>query len=347
MGLIIFIHEFGHFIAGKIIGLKVKEFMFGLPGPRIFSFRVGETEYGATALPFGGYVKFAGVESELQLEEDDEDKDTPPERKYDTQPRWKKAIIMFAGPFMNMVLPIFLIAIMLMFQGVPDRTNVIGEVVKAGPAAKAGLHAGDKIITVEGKKVKNWAQAVTIIKKKPGKEITIVAERNGKTQIFRPVLDNNKGEGFLGISQRLRTPLPHEALYQGFLTTLTIIKFMAVTLYVVITQKIGLLAKDSAGPVRIVYESAKIIQQNFWSYIWLLALISINIGIVNLLPIPPLDGGRLAILGIEGIKRGPINKKAVFAINAAGMALLLALMVYFVFSDIFKIIQGAPFPGGG
>ncbi|MHB8842066.1 MAG: site-2 protease family protein, partial [Candidatus Aquicultor sp.] len=92
--MIIFIHEFGHFIAGKIMGLKVKEFMFGLPGPRIFSFRIGETEYGATALPFGGYVKFAGVESELQMEEDEEDKDTPPERKYDTQPRWKKAIIM-------------------------------------------------------------------------------------------------------------------------------------------------------------------------------------------------------------------------------------------------------------
>lgn len=329
------------------MGLKIKEFMFGLPGPRLFSFKWGETEYGATMLPFGGYVRFAGVESELQMEEDEEDKDTPPERKYDTQPRWKKAIIMVFGPFMNMVLPVVLIALMLMFQGVPEDVNILGKISKGSPAYKAGLKEGDRVISVDGKSVKTWEDIVEKIKDKPDKKVTMVVKRDGKTLTFTPTLDNNKGRGFLGISIHYRQLPIHQAIIRGVTTTAEIVSFMVVTLYVVITQKIGVLVKESAGPVQIVYQSARIAEQNIWQYLWFLAIISVNIGIVNLLPIPPLDGGRLAILGIEGIKRSPINKKLVYTINAVGMALLLALMVYFIFTDITKIIQGVPFPGGG
>jgi len=345
------VHEFGHFVAAKVMGLKVKEFMFGLPGPRIFSFKWGETEYGATMVPFGGYVKFAGVESELQLEEDDEDKDTPPERKYDTQPRWKKAIIMFAGPLMNMVLPVIIFAIILMAQGIPhaSNSNVLGEIVEKSPAQEAGLKKGDRIVSIDGKRVRTWEEVVNNLKDKPEEQVTIVISRDGREITVNPTLDEREGRGFLGISPEIeyeRMP-PHTALYNGVLATYGVIKLMVVTLYNVIAHRPEILVKDSAGPVGIVYESAKIVQQSIWRYMEILAFISVNIGIINLLPIPPLDGGRLAILGVEGIIRKQINKKAVLAVNAVGMALLLTLMVYFVFADFNKIFRGIPFIGGG
>lgn len=338
-------------MAGKSMGLKVKEFMFGLPGPRIFSFRWGETEYGATMIPFGGYVKFAGVESELQLEEDEEDKDTPPERKYDTQPRWKKALIMFAGPLMNMVFAVVIFALMFSIQGVAEGTTTLGNIVKNGPAEHAGLKKGDKVVSIDGNKVENWNDVVEQLHKRPGKQITVVVKRDGKTLVKSATLEKKNGQGVLGVwpSQEVqykRLPL-HTAIYRGTLDTIGLVKFMAVTIYNLIVHKPAVLAKEGTGPVGIVYASAKVFKQSFWEFMWLLAIITINIGIVNLLPIPPLDGGRLAILGLEGLVRGPLNKKAILAINAIGMALLLAVMVYFVFSDITKIIQGSLIPGGG
>lgn len=333
------------------MGLKVKEFMFGLPGPKLFSFKWGETEYGATLIPFGGYVKFAGVESELQLEEDDEDKDTPAERKYDTQPRWKKAIIMIAGPFMNMVLPVILIAVVLMVQGiqVADNRSVIGEVVKGSPAAEVGLKRGDRVLSIDGQKVDTWQDMVKILKKKPNQQITLIVKRNGDTITLKPTLQEKDGNGFLGVSMNIlhKRLLPHQALYHGLMQTLGFIQLIVVSLYNVILHKPGILVKDSAGPVGITAVSAQIAQNNFWDYILFLAFINVNIGILNLFPFPPLDGGRLAILGVEAIKRGPLNKKLVLAINAVGMALLLAFMVFIVFSDIRKLVQGIPFPSGG
>jgi regulator of sigma E protease len=351
LGLIIFVHELGHFMAGKLMNIKVREFKFGLPGPKLFTFKIGETEYGATALPFGGYVRFAGIESELQTEEDEEDLNTPPERKYDTQPKWKKAIIMVAGPAMNMVFAIVLIAAMLMGEGAPDNSSILGKISQGSPAAKVGLQQEDKVVSIDGKAVKTWEQIVNILRKKPEERVEIVIARDGERKTFHPTLksikENGKERGFLGVSVHYKRMMPHTAIYEATIRTGMVSFLMVKTLYVAITQQMGLLVKDSAGPVRIVYESAKIVQESIWQYIWFLAIITINIGIVNLLPIPPLDGGRLLILAIEGIKRGELNKKAVLAVNAVGMVMLLGLMVYFVFTDIIKIMSGAPFLSGG
>jgi regulator of sigma E protease len=338
-------------MAGKLMNIKVREFKFGLPGPNLFSFKWGETEYGATALPFGGYVRFAGIESELQMEEDEEDVNTPPERKYDTQPRWKKAIIMVAGPFMNIVFAIVLVALMLMGQGRPDYTNTFGEISKGSPAAKVGLQQEDKLVSINGKKVGDWEHMVAILRKKPGQKVTLVIVRDGQKKTFTPVLgtlkENGKTRGFLGVNVHYKREMPHIAIYEGAKITGQVSVEMVKTLYYAATKQPSLLIKDSAGPVRIVNESARIFQESFWQYSWFLAIISINIGIVNLLPIPPLDGGRLLILGIEGIRRGALNKKAVLVVNGVGMVMLLGLMVYFVFTDIIKILAGVPFMNGG
>jgi regulator of sigma E protease len=332
------------------MGLRIREFMFGLPGPRLFSFRWGETEYGATLLPFGGYVRFAGTESELQLEEDDEDKDTPPERKYDTQPKWKKAIIMVAGPTMNLIFPILLIALMLTIQGSPSVTKapVIGEIVKGGPAYAAGFKQGDRITSVDGVKIKNWTELIAQLKDKPGKRVAITVKRDGTTLTLRPTLSNSK-ERPLGVAQDIkykREPI-HIAFYHGAVFTYDMLKLIVVTLYHFIIKDAGQLVSSSSGPVGIVYQTAKIAQTDFQLYVKILAFLSINIGILNLLPIPPLDGGRLAILGVEGIKRRPLNKKLVLAVNAAGMALLLLLMVYITIADLGRIFLRGFGAGGG
>jgi len=333
------------------MGLKIKEFMFGLPGPRIFSFKWGETEYGATAVPFGGYVKFAGTESELQMEEDEEDKDTPPERKYDNLPKWKKALVMVAGPTMNLLFPIILVALVLMVQGSQDMHPVIGEVVKGSPAQEAGFKVGDRITEIEGEKVATWSEMVASLKDKPGEQVDITVRRGNETITLSPTLDNKDGRGFLGVTwPKDAEPIykkdpPHTALYRGAILTYDMTKFMVVTLYHVITQDSGVLVEGSRGPVGIIDETAKIAKQDFWQYVGVLAFLSINVGILNLLPIPPLDGGRLAILGVEGITRRELNKKLVFAINAIGMALLLTLMAYLIIADFGRILR--PILGGG
>lgn len=334
------------------MGLKIKEFMFGLPGPRLFSFKWGETEYGSTMVPFGGYVRFAGTESELQVEEDDEDKNTPPERKYDAQPRWKKALIMVAGPTMNLLFPILLVALILSVQGMQDFQPVIGKVVKGSPAQTTGFKPGDRIVKIDGEKVETWSELTTHLRGKPGEKVDITIERGNATLVLRPTLNDKDGKGFLGVELSKdakpvykREPI-HRALYRGTILTYNMTKFMVVTLYHVITQDTGILAKSS-GPVGIVDLTAKIAQQDFWRYVEILALISINIGLLNLLPIPPLDGGRLAILGIEAVGRRSLNKKVILAVNAAGMALLLLLMLYITIADLGRIFLPKLGAGGG
>ncbi|MDP2210135.1 MAG: RIP metalloprotease RseP [Candidatus Aquicultor sp.] len=353
LGLIIFVHEFGHFIAGKLMGLKIREFMFGLPGPRIFSFKWGETEYGATYIPFGGYVRFAGTESELQMEEDEEDRDTPPERKYDSLPKWKKSLVMIAGPVMNLLFPILLVSLLLAVQGQQFLQPVIGEVVKGSAAQEVGIKKGDRIVAANGDDIKTWTDLTDHLRESPGKEVSLTIERGDETLTLTPKLGVKDGRGFLGVSPSedekpivKREPV-HLALYKGTLLTYDMTKFLVVTLFHVITQDSGQLTESSRGPVGIIDETARIAKQDFWQFVGVLAFLSINLGVLNLLPIPPLDGGRLAILGVEGIIRRPINKKLVFGINAAGMALLLTLMFYLIVMDVGRIFTRTVGNGGG
>lgn len=254
---------------------------------------------------------------------------------------------------MNMVFAVVIFALMFMIQGVAESPNILGNIVKNSPADHVGLKKGDRVVSINGTRIKNWEDIVNQLKDKPGKQITIVVKRDGQTLTKRPVLDKDKndGHGVLGIYpssevQHKRLP-PHLAIYQGIADTAALTKFMAVTIYNTVIHKPAILAKEGSGPVGIVYTSATVVKKSFWDFMWLLAIVTINIGILNLLPVPPLDGGRLAILGLESIARGPLNKKVILAVNAVGMALLLTIMVYFVFSDITRIIQGSLIPGGG
>jgi regulator of sigma E protease len=341
LGLIIFVHEFGHFMAGKLMGIKVKEFMFGLPSPPIFSFKIGETKYGLTSLPFGGYVRFAGRESELSFWQ--EEVKEPPEETYDAQPLWRKAIIIFSGPLLNLIFPVLVVALILTFQGAARPTTTVGRVISNMPAEKVGIKAGDQILSFNNTKVKSWPQLIKLIQKNPAKKVKIVVKRNGERLTVYPKLKRKDSRGFLGIETKIvyKRENPIVALYHGGIFVYDVTVWMVKTLYYFITKNAAELVRQSRGPVGIVYEITKIANRSLSEFIIFLAFLSLNIGIVNLIPIPPLDGGRLALLGVEGIKGSPINRRFLLAINAAGMALLLTLMVYLVVADIGRILAPA------
>ncbi len=342
LGIIIFVHEFGHFIAGKLMGLSVKEFKFGLPGPELFGVTIGETRYGITAIPFGGYVKFAGLESELSLG-DEESGDVPDEKNFDKQSISGKAIIIAAGPLMNFAFAAVLFAAILSIQGTPvDAKPVVEAVSPKSPASRVGLKPDDRFVRIENKSIRTWRDVLSVVKSRPGKVITIVVDRSGRQLTFKPRLaKNEQGKGFLGITPVLiyKRENPLIAIYKGILTTASMAAFLVKALAMLVIKQAHMLVSESRGPVGIVSETAAIAKQSIWNFISALAFLSVNIGVVNLIPFPPLDGGRIALYGVEGISRRKLNRKVVLAISSAGMLVLLSFIVYVTIADVLRLLS--------
>ena len=409
LGLLIAIHEYGHFIAGKLFGVKVIEFVIGFPiGPKIASVKRGETTYGISAFLFGGYVKFAELLSILKLEAEEVTNNSPaaiagfkrgdiitkvgdvevddwqvaygliydsdtdvtvrvlrngieeelsvdPEgfsgiaiskdkqvdiseipRTFEAQDTWKRGAIIFAGPLMNLLLAVVLI-FALGLVGFPETTTTLEQVMKDSPAAKAGIKAGDKIIEIDGKKVDSWEQITMAIQRNAGNEVEVVVERDGKLATVSPTLRKESDKGLLGIETKIvRKPNgPVVAAKEGFTfiwrTTVLIGGFFQQ----LVTEPAKVLP-FIRSPIGIVRETAPIAQRDILDFIVTLAGISVAISIFNLIPIPPLDGGRLFISAIEGVIRRPISREAMLASNAIGISLLLLLMTYAVIGDIIR-----------
>ncbi|MHB0976990.1 MAG: M50 family metallopeptidase [Candidatus Aquicultorales bacterium] len=345
LGLIIFVHEFGHFVAGKLMGLTVKEFKFGLPGPELIGFTLGETRYGITAIPFGGYVRFAGLESELSLGDEEEDVTIPESKNFDKQSIPRKAVIIAAGPMMNFAFAVVLFAAILSFQGRPVAAKPqVDSVAPGTPAASVGMRTGDTIVKVEKKTIKTWQDVLDEIKVRPNEKVAITVKRAERRLTFTPVLkENQEGQGFLGISPVVvfQRENPFVAIYEAILTTGATAILLIKTLAVFIATKAGALVEQSRGPVGIVQETAKVARQNIWDFVGVLAFLSINIGVVNLLPFPPLDGGRIALYGVEGVTRRKLSRKVVLGVSFLGLGLLLFFIIYVTIADVLRLLAGS------
>lgn len=327
-GLIVLVHEWGHFITAKLSGMIVEEFAIGF-GPAIFEKRVGETLYSLRAIPLGGYNKIAGMDPEEDCGE----------RGYNKQPIWKRLIVISAGAFMNFVLAIVLFFMMMATVGTSTVSTeaVIGQIQENSPAAMAHLELGDKILTINKQPIAAWKDIRPSLVNQGEKSITMTIERNGEVKELSIIPKTvEKDQAVLGIYPTVITePMTiGEAFTGAFEKTGAILVSMLVMLKMMITGAAG---SNVAGPVGIAQMAGQVASHGFVPLLNLTAVLSINLGLINLLPIPVLDGGHIVVLFIEGIIGRKLPQKVLYTIQMAGLAILATVFLYATFNDITRL----------
>ncbi|MBQ9931292.1 MAG: RIP metalloprotease RseP [Firmicutes bacterium] len=325
--VLILAHEFGHFITAKAVGIRVNEFSLGM-GPRIFHKKKGDTEYSLRCLPIGGFVRMEG-----------EDEDSPDPRAFNNKKFPAKALVVVAGSLMNVVLAILIVAIMLTAVGF--YANDLSEVRDGSPAYEAGILPGDKIKEVNGEKIRSWEDVKEIINQNGGSPVTVTILRAGdggrETLTFTctPVTDEVQGDLVIGViptvSHNFFLSLPLAVDSCG-----EILSDMATYLKQLFTGRGSM--TDLVGPVGIV---TIINQQAKLGFIYvanLMALISLNLAIINMIPFPSLDGGRLLLMIIRLFTGKKLTDDMEGKIHFIGFVLIMALAVYLVFQDVGRFI---------
>jgi len=348
LGLLIISHEFGHFIVAKKTGVRVDEFAFGFP-PRLFSKKRGETNYSINLLPIGGYVKIYGEDGEEGQRENGVNEEP---RSFSKKPAYVRFLILVAGPLFNILLAWILITYGYI-SGIPasvsdvpngakisDPRIIVLEVAKNSPAEKAGVKLGDEIIGFSDiESFKNY------IKENQGKEINLNIKREDKTLSFNltPRPDPPPQEGATGVAVdeigTLKMPFylaPFYALKFVYEMTVTITIAIFSFLISLIKGNGGL--EQIMGPVGLVGATSTAFKTGISYLLGFVAMVSINLAIINLFPFPALDGGRILFLAIEKIKGSPINQKFLQVANTIGMALLLILMLIITYRDILRLV---------
>jgi regulator of sigma E protease len=345
LGLLIFVHELGHFIAAKKSGMRVEEFGFGFP-PRILGIKKGETTYSLNLIPIGGFVKILG--------ENGEEKTNP--RSFAHKPLYLRFITLAAGVFMNFVLAACLLSIN-NFIGTPtviedgennlkDAKIQISAVTADSPAKNSNLKIGDIISSIDGQIPQTTEDVSRLIREKKGKEITLVITR-GDDQIEKKITPResypeNDGPLGIGIVKTALVSYPwYQAIYLGVKDLFLIFGQIFVGFFTILKTALsgGSVGAEIAGPVGIAVLTNQVTEMGLSYLIQFTAIFSINIGILNALPFPALDGGRILFLAIEKIRKKPISQKVEQIIHTSGFLLLILLMLVITVSDTLKFKQ--------
>lgn len=329
-GLVIFLHEAGHFIFCRILGVKVERFAFGF-GPEVFGFTRGETRYSVCAFPLGGFVKPAGEDPGEATGRPDE---------YFGKPWHQRLLIVFAGPGMNYVLAWFLFTGLILWKGnaIPSTLPFIGDIAIDLPAAKGGLDIGDRIVSIDGKPVETWEEMARAIHANPERTVKIAFKRGQESReaTVTPMKDPASGRGLIGIMPDVRYepvgPLraAKDGVGQCWYWTRYTVETLASKLY-------KMEKPDLAGPVGIMQMIGKAAHSGFEEFLSLIALISVAVGFFNLLPIPLLDGGHAVIYTIEGLSRRKLTPKVMSYANSFGLAFLLGVLLFATYQDIGRL----------
>ena len=333
-GLLVLVHELGHFATAKLTDMRVDEFAIGF-GPKIFSRRYGETVYSLRAVPLGGFNDIAGMMPE------DNDAGS---RGYCRKPIPSRLLVISAGSLMNFVLPIFLFFSIFFFSGVnkvlPD--PIIGEVVANKPAAEAGLMAGDRIVKIGDTTVDSWQAITTTIGQSDTQKIAVTYERDGEQHVttITPYYDSNAKRSLIGIISRTEITHPGflESVGLAFKTTTSVIGAMVTELMRIIGQPDD---ANLAGPIGVAQMAGQFAERGFVPLLNFAALLSLNLGIINLLPVPALDGGHIVALMLEAVRGKPMSQKVLGYTQNFGVALLILLMLFATKNDIIRIFTGS------
>ena len=414
IGILVFVHELGHFLMAKQAGVRVEKFSLGM-GPKLFGYKKGETEYLVSALPLGGYVKMAG-------ENPDEEPTGAPD-EFQNKSVWQRAKIVATGPLTNILLAFLIMPCVFLVGTYGEGPAKVGFVEKGSPAEHAGFRAGDVIVEIDGRRINDWTKAISLFAVNPDTDLTVVLERAGerKTLVVRPTAVTELKIGTAGIVPdipveigRLLPGLPAESsglkvhdkilavndvvmyhwnqfstfvkeskgkdlilrveregrrltirvaptekdgrfvigvepyiklvlkkygladsLRLGFEKTIESIDLTFITLKKLLT--FGLSIKTLGGPVMIAQMSGQAAQAGISAFLALLAMVSVSLGVLNLLPIPILDGGMLLFLAIEAVRKKPLSRKVMEVSQSIGAALLITLIVVVSYNDVMRM----------
>ncbi|PKN33161.1 MAG: RIP metalloprotease RseP [Deltaproteobacteria bacterium HGW-Deltaproteobacteria-19] len=345
LGVLIFAHELGHFLAAKWAGVGVLKFSLGF-GRKLYSRKIGETEYLLSLVPLGGYVKLMG-ESEAELLPEEER-----HRSFSNKSVWVRMGIVLAGPVFNFILAILIFTAIYM-AGVPTLTSTIGSIQEGSAALEAGMLPADTVVAIDGKPVRKWEHLAEIISASGGRTLRITVDRAGIQQELSVTPRSMKAKNLFGeevdswkigvtpdpkiMTERLN---PAEAFWVGlkktwYLSELTLVSIVKIFEGVISPKTLG-------GPIFIAQLAGAQVKEGLVPFFLLMALLSINLGVLNLLPIPILDGGHLLFYVIEAVIRRPVSMKIREIAQQVGFAFLILLMVFVFGMDIDRLLGDNP-----
>lgn len=327
-GVIILIHELGHFLLAKKNGVTVHEFAIGM-GPKIYSKEKNGTLYSIRALPIGGYVSMEG---------EDEESNNP--GSFSRKSILQRVSIIFAGPLFNLILAVIFLIPVFIYIGSP--TTTLDEIVDNSPAQEANLQKGDIIKSVDGEAIDSWNDFIEVVSGSNGKELNLIVERNN-TEVKANLTPEKSEDGTYKIGVTCeRNKNIITAIKDSFVTTGQMIVQMVTFIKQMITGTVpGGFTNSVAGPVGVITLVSDAAKTGIINLLYLGSIISLNLGIINLVPFPALDGGRLLLLFVEWIRGGKkINPDKEAMINMVGFCALMAFMVFITYNDVSKLLQG-------
>lgn len=346
LGPLVVLHELGHYLVGRAFRVKADVFSIGFGKELVGWTDKRGTRWRIAAWPLGGFVQFAGDMNPTSVPNPDAETASPEEKKgmFQFATLWQRALIVLAGPLMNLFVAVGIFAAFNMAYGVPTATPVIGEFSMGSAAQAAGFKAGDRIVAIDGTRVESFMDIAERVALYPGRTITIAAERGGvsftqpvklATDVQKDRFGNEIRRGLLGIrpaAMEFQDVGPIKAVMTGFDQSMGIIRTMAAGMVQIVTGERPL--DELGGPIKIAKYSGEQLSLGWLSFVSFAALISINLAFINLLPIPTLDGGHLAMYAAEAVRRKPLGARSQEWAFRTGMAFMLALMLFVTLNDI-------------
>lgn len=329
IGVLVFAHELGHFLAAKASGIMVLDFAVGM-GPVLLSRQVGETRYSLRLFPIGGFARMAGEEV------DEANNLVPDDRRYDKKPLISRALVSIAGPATNFLLAILVFSVVFMFMGVPSDQPIVGALSPDWPAEQAGVIIGDRIVSIDGVPIGSWQDVQQQIAKLEGREALLLLDRSGQTVSIRiePRADETTGQVMIGIGPQNDRFSFFGSLKMGWQETVWFTKQIIGILGNMVTGKIP---AEGAGPIGMIVMVGQVARTGIINLLTFAAIISIQLGLFNLLPIPALDGSRLIFFAIEAIRGKPVDPEKESFVHFIGFVLLMVFMVLITFKDLQRL----------